>query len=58
MYTEDDYEEHLNEMYGDINICECYYPAGTILRDVDPTAFDVGYNDWCSEMKEGQGLRE
>lgn len=58
MYTEDDYEQDLNEMYGDVDVCGCSYPAGMILREVDPTAFDVGYNDWCSEVKEEQGLQE
>jgi len=58
MYTEDDYEIYLNDIYGDIDVCEWSYPAGMVLREVDTIAFDVGYNDWCSEMQEEQGLQE
>jgi hypothetical protein len=28
------------------------YPAGQVLREVDPTAFDVGFADWESEQED------
>ena len=49
---EQDYKEYLNEVYGDIDICGLSYPAGQVLQDVDPTAFDVGFADWSSEQEE------
>jgi len=49
---EQDYEDYLNEAYGDIDVCGMSYPAGQVLREIDPTAFDVGFADWSSEQEE------
>ena len=47
-----EFKEYLNDMYGDINICGMSYPAGDTLEEIDPTAFDVMYADFCAEMVE------
>lgn len=49
---EKDYEDYLNEVYGDVDICGLFYPAGSALRDVDPAAFDIGYADWEAEERD------
>lgn len=46
------YKEMLNEVYGNIEVCGLTYPAGQVLQDVDPIAFDVGFVDWSSEQEE------
>lgn len=44
-YSEDDYEELLNECYGTVKIGSLEYEAGRVLREVDPIAFRVGMSD-------------
>ena len=45
LYTADDYEELLDELYGTITIGTSEYNAGYILRKVEPIAVDCGRND-------------
>lgn len=47
--TEDDYEEFLDSCYGNVDVCGSPYPAGQVLKEVDPTAFNCGFSDWVSE---------
>ena len=39
---EKEYEDKLNEIYGDVDICGFKYPAGRALREIDPVAFRCG----------------
>jgi hypothetical protein len=54
-FDENEYEELLNDTYGDVEICGLKYPAGHALRELDPIAFRCAMNDneedgWiCSE---------
>ena len=50
--TEDNYEEELNEIYGQVYICGFRFYAGTALRELDPVAFDCGHADYISELPE------
>ena len=43
--NEDAYEENLNEIYGNILVCGFSHPSGTLLKEIDPTAFRVGMAD-------------
>jgi hypothetical protein len=45
-YTEDDYINMLRDCYGDVNVCGMAMDAANILKDSDPTAFRVGFNEW------------
>ncbi len=49
---EQDYEAYLNEAYPPINICGIEYDTGYALRQVDPTAFRVGFADWLDGLEE------
>lgn len=40
-FSEEQFEERLNEIYGDIIICGESFQSGTALKELDPTAFDV-----------------
>ena len=42
---DDTFEEQLNEVYGNVDICGYSFPAGQALRELDPTAFDCGIAD-------------
>jgi hypothetical protein len=44
------YQDMLDDVYGDINICGYEYPASAVLRDVDPTAYRCGYVDYISSL--------
>ena len=41
-YTEDDYDQMLNEAYGDF----MGYSASEILKSIDPIAYSVGFSDY------------
>lgn len=42
------YDEMLDEIYGDIELCGQYhYSHSRALKELDPIAYDVGFNDWC-----------
>ena len=48
------YEDFLNDVYGDIDVAGNTYMTSTVLRVIDPTAFDVGFSDWLSgEIESG-----
>lgn len=44
-YDEDSYDELLDEIYGDIEICGLTYPASQALESVDPIAYRCGFSD-------------
>ena len=53
LYTADDYEELLDELYGTFTIGTLEYNAGYILREVDLVTFDCGRdNEVYSIVKE------
>ena len=48
----DDYEEFLNDCYGDVNVCGYYHGSGTLLREIDPTTFDIGKDEEIDSVLE------
>jgi len=38
------YDEMLDDVYA--NFMDIY-PASRVLKEVDPIAYQVGFNDWC-----------
>ena len=44
--TDNEYEDQLNVNYGDVDVCGLPYPAGQVLREIDPTAFECGKSDF------------
>lgn len=50
----DMYDEMLDECYGLVKICGINYQSSEALKEVDPTAYRVGFCDWLSaECDEG-----
>ena len=43
--NENDFEQELNEIYGDVVVCGYSMGQGTILREVDPIAFGCAMSD-------------
>ena len=48
--TEDEYQDYLNEVYEDIEICGMIMSQGTILKECDYTAFRTGYVDYLDSL--------
>lgn len=46
--TEEQYEELLNEIYGDVEIAGFSYATGYALKELDPIAFRCRYSDYCA----------
>lgn len=46
---EKDYDEYLREVYGEtVTVCGLRYNTAYALKELDPTAYDVGFGDWVS----------
>ena len=51
-YTEDQYEEFLDEIYPDgVDICGINYSAGRVFKLVDPVAFGCGMSTMPQQWK-------
>ena len=48
---ESDYDEMLDDCYGEIEICGMSYLASYALKEVDPTAYRCGYNDYVNSIE-------
>jgi hypothetical protein len=48
-YTEDDYDDMLNETYGTVDICGYTYDSAYALKELDPTAYNCGFADYQEE---------
>lgn len=44
------YGLYLDEVYGDVEICGMTYNAGDALKEVDPTAYRCGMNDYLDGL--------
>jgi hypothetical protein len=45
-YTEDDYCDMLDEVYGDCMCCGYSMQSSFVLREMDNIAYRTGFNDW------------
>jgi len=51
-FTEAEYDEWLNEVHGEtVTIAGYEYDTARALKEVDPIAYRVGYNDWTDMME-------
>jgi hypothetical protein len=46
------YEDMLNECYRRVEFGNLSYAPSTVLREVDPTAFRCGFNDYVDSLTE------
>ena len=49
--SSDEYQEFLNEAFGDVTICGMTYGQGDALEALDPVAFRCGLGDYESEIQ-------
>lgn len=52
MITKDEFEDLMNEDYSQVRIGKLQYGAGTTLRAVSPTDFDVLYNEYLEFLEQ------
>jgi len=45
-YTDKEFEDILNEVYGTVEIAGMTFDTGRALKELDPTAFDCANNDY------------
>lgn len=45
-YTEDDYDDMLDECYGDVDICGITFNSSYALKELDPIAYRCGFLDY------------
>lgn len=46
----DEYDELLDEVYGDVRICGLRYAPSEALRRVDKVAYDCGYDSYVDSL--------
>jgi len=51
-FSEDDYQEYLNDLYPLVDICGFKMQQGDILLEMDYTAFREGYNNYLDSEVE------
>ncbi len=54
----DAYENSINESHGEIQICGCTFDPAEILKEMDPTAYRCGLNDYVDAMGDPSELTE
>lgn len=47
----DMYDELLNDCNDEVRIGGCTYSPSDVLKQVDPTAYRCGFNDYCNELE-------
>ena len=48
--SEREFENYLDDIYGDVDICGMKYSAGRALKELDPIAFNCAKSDYESEL--------
>lgn len=49
--SDDAWEENLDDVYGEVEVCGMTYSSGRALRELDPTAFRCGKSDEESSIQ-------
>jgi hypothetical protein len=42
----DEYDDMLDDSYGEVDICGMKYQSSRVLKELDPTAYQCGMNDY------------
>ena len=44
-WEDSEFEEYLNDAFGDVEVCGLKYPAGRVLREIDEIAFNCAMSE-------------
>tara|TARA_R110002020_G_scaffold291323_1_gene506782 strand:+ start:338 stop:508 length:171 start_codon:yes stop_codon:yes gene_type:complete len=50
--SEEEYDEILDDCYGEIEVCGLTYWASSLLKCIDPIAYRCGLSDYESSLEE------
>ena len=48
--TDNEYKDVLDELYPELNIGDLTFYPGNVLKEMDPTAFDIGKSEYEDEL--------
>lgn len=48
------YDEMLDEVYGEVQIGGYSYYTSNVLKNVDPIAYEEGFNDYVDSLEENE----
>lgn len=46
MVTTEEYDEYLDERYGNVDVMGLSYSTSRVLKAVDPSAYNKGFSNW------------
>jgi len=49
-YLDELFDDYLNEVYGEVEICGYTYNSASALKEIDNVAYRTGYNDWLDTL--------
>jgi hypothetical protein len=56
--TDREYEDVLDDVFGNVKICGFVFSSGRALRELDPIAFDCGKADYIDSLLSDLGEEE
>ena len=48
--SESDYDNWLNDAYGEVEVAGMSYSTSRVLREIDPIAYNCGFSDYCDSL--------
>lgn len=48
--SDSDYDDYLDEVNGEVEVCGMSYSASSVLKNVDPIAYRCGKNDYIDSL--------
>lgn len=48
--NEEEYDDMLDDVYGEIDVCGYKYYAGRLLQEIDPVAYNCGHSDYNNSL--------
>jgi len=48
--SDEEYEDYLNDLFGEVYVCGTNYDSGRLLKEIDPVAFRCGKSDYESGL--------
>lgn len=54
---EDTFSDGLDDCWEPVSVCGYEYPAGRVLRQIDPVVFRESFLDWLNAQQSGGELR-
>lgn len=50
-YTEEDFDDYIDDCYGDVKIGNLSFSSSEVLKEMDPVAYNIEFSEYESSMK-------